>query len=145
RYAEAEEGYREALALFESILGKSHPHVADTLMNLGNCLRDQGKFDLAREQHQRAREIMQRAFGADHPAVLACLNNLALDAWLEEKPNEALALFDEQRQLARRYLLRDLPFMPAGEQREFQATTETDLFATALSLGRELAKDSEVA
>jgi tetratricopeptide (TPR) repeat protein len=137
RFAEAEAGYREALPLFENILGKVHPHVADTLTNLGNCLKAEGKLAQARDLHQRAREIMQRAFGPEHPAVFAAMQNLAADA---DSGNDALALFDEQRKAARRYMLREAPFLSVGDQREFLGTTDVDQFARALSLSLETPK-----
>lgn len=134
RYTEAAAAYREALPMFEGMLGKRHPHVADVLTQLGNCLRADGKLDAARECHQTAREIMQKAFGNDHPAVFASTQNLAMNAWLEGDTKSAIALFDEQRKSARRYLLRELPFAPLAEQREFLNTSDVDQLSRAVSI-----------
>jgi tetratricopeptide (TPR) repeat protein/CHAT domain-containing protein len=143
RYAEAEAAYREVRPLFEKMLGNRHPQVADTLTQLGNCLRAEGKLDAARECHQQAREIMQKAFGQDHPAVFASTQNLAMDAWLDGNAKVALGLFDEQRKSARRYMLRELPFAPLADQRDFLGTSDVDQLARALSIVSAKPKDRD--
>jgi tetratricopeptide (TPR) repeat protein len=145
RYAEAEEAYRQALPLFERYMGKGHPHVAETMTHIADCLRAQDKLDPARELHQRAKDITQKAYSPEHPTVAVNLNNLAIDACLDGKPTEALPLYDEQRKAARRYIIRDLPFLPEAEQRAFLEQTDAEMLARALTLGRELAKDQEAA
>ena len=44
KYSEAEGLYKRALAIREQALGASHPDVAQTLANLANVYRDQGKY-----------------------------------------------------------------------------------------------------
>ena len=145
RYAEAEAGYLQVLAIFEKALGTTHPNVANTLTLLGTTLRNQGKLSAAREMHQRARDMSQKIFGIDHPTVSVNVNHLATDAWMDGKHKDAATLFDEHRRSARRYLMRDLPYLPEAEQREFILQSEVETFARALTLGRDKATEPDMA
>ena len=44
KYREAEELYKRELAIREKALGASHPDVGQSLNNLANVYRDQGKY-----------------------------------------------------------------------------------------------------
>ncbi len=145
QHVEAEAGYQQVLTIFEKHLGALHPNVANTQMLLGTTLRNQGKLAAAREMHQRARAMSQKIFGLDHPTVNANISHLATDAWMDGKTKDAAGLFDEHRRSARRFLMRDLPYLPEAEQREFIVQSEVETFAKALTLGRDRATESGMA
>ena len=68
---------KRALAIREKALGANHPDVGQTLNNLANVYRDQGKYREAEELHKRALAIREKALGTNHPDVGQTLNNLA--------------------------------------------------------------------
>ena len=57
RYGEAEELYRQALALRERVLGPDHPNVAETLKAYAALLRKTGRGDQAARFETRAQAI----------------------------------------------------------------------------------------
>ena len=54
-----------------------HPDVAQTLNNLANVYRKQGKYADAEGLYKRVIAIREKALGANHPDVATTLNNLA--------------------------------------------------------------------
>ena len=75
--AEAEGLFERALAIREKALGASHPDVGQTLNNLANVYRDQGKYAEAEGLFKRALMIREQALGPNHPDVTATRHNLA--------------------------------------------------------------------
>jgi tetratricopeptide (TPR) repeat protein len=65
------------LTIREKALGASHPDVGQTLNNLGNEYRDQGKYGEAEELYKRALTIREQALGPSHPYVAATRHDLA--------------------------------------------------------------------
>lgn len=49
KYGEAEEMFRQALAVMERVLGKEHPSTLTNTNNLTGVLSDQGKYEEAAE------------------------------------------------------------------------------------------------
>lgn len=102
RYVEAENQHRRALALLQSLLGREHPNVADSLNNLAAALANQGKDAQAEEFHRQALGMRQRLLGEQHPLVAESLNNLAAVLGNQGKypaaeplHRQALALFEK--------------------------------------------------
>ena len=58
---------------------------------LGLSLLGLGKFGLAIEVLQRARDTMNAKLGPDHPDTLKTLNNLGLAYWYDGKTARAIA------------------------------------------------------
>jgi CHAT domain-containing protein/tetratricopeptide (TPR) repeat protein len=78
RFADAEPLFRQALALWETALGRAHPDVALGLNDLASLLQLQGRYAEAEPLFRQALEIDEQAFGSDHSEVAIALNNLAL-------------------------------------------------------------------
>jgi tetratricopeptide (TPR) repeat protein len=58
-------------------LGPDHPDVANSLNNLADLYRQQGRYADAEEFNKRALAIWEKALGPDHLDVANSLNNLA--------------------------------------------------------------------
>jgi tetratricopeptide (TPR) repeat protein len=57
KYAEAKGIHRQALALWEKVLGQEHPSTLTSMNNLAAVLERQGNYEEAEEMHQRALEL----------------------------------------------------------------------------------------
>ena len=77
RYEEALPLHQRALALWEQVLGPTHPDVAWSLNNLAIIYRVQGRFAEALPLYQRALALREQGLGLAHPDVAMSLNNLA--------------------------------------------------------------------
>jgi len=76
-------------------LGPDHPAVAETLDNLAQILRSQGRVAEAEPLARRALSIAVKALGAKHPDFLPMLENLTAICRDLNKEDEARQL--EQR------------------------------------------------
>jgi tetratricopeptide (TPR) repeat protein len=65
-----------ALKIFEATFGPDDPHVAISLNNLGNTLRDLGNSAEAQKLFKRALQLHEAVHGHSHPKVAIDLNNL---------------------------------------------------------------------
>jgi len=55
-------------------LSQSHPEVATTCNNIGNILRQEGRFEEALEEYSKAEAIFAKVYGESHPwYVFPCL------------------------------------------------------------------------
>ena len=76
-HKEAEQLYREALAMRRKLLGNEHPDVAFSLSGLGILLRNvPGRRAEAESCLREALSIRRKNLGNDHPEVAATLRNL---------------------------------------------------------------------
>jgi tetratricopeptide (TPR) repeat protein len=75
-YSQAAPLLRDALAIYEKVLGPEHPHTATALNYLANLLRDQGDFAGAKPLYERALAICEKVLGAERLETAASLNNL---------------------------------------------------------------------
>jgi tetratricopeptide (TPR) repeat protein len=73
---EAETLFRNAVTEAESFDAKD-PRLASTLNNLGNCLRNQGKYPDAEQCYKRALEVRQKAIGPLHMDLVPIYENYA--------------------------------------------------------------------
>ena len=76
-YAEAEPLLQRALHIREKVLGAEHPDVAQSLNNLAELYRIQGRYKQAEPLYQRALHIREKALEPEHPDVAKNLHNLA--------------------------------------------------------------------
>ena len=77
-YAGARASHEQALGIFRKALPAGHPHIAESLNNLGNvqyALRD---YAGARASHEQALGIRRKALPPDHPDIAESLNNLGI-------------------------------------------------------------------
>ncbi|KAK3938097.1 kinesin light chain [Diplogelasinospora grovesii] len=95
KYEEAETMYRQALKLRTKVLGAEHPDTLTSINNLASVLDSQGKYEEAETIHQQALklrtkgkyeeaktmyrqalELRTKVLGAEHPGMLASMDNL---------------------------------------------------------------------
>jgi tetratricopeptide (TPR) repeat protein len=68
--AAAEEGFREAVRVYEQVLGRfGHPNLIDTYANLGSLLVKTRNFESAKDYLCKALGLNQQLRGADHTLV----------------------------------------------------------------------------
>jgi tetratricopeptide (TPR) repeat protein len=124
KHKQAEEIHRQALGLYEAILGKMHPSTLTSMNNLAEALRSQGKYDQAEELHRQTLKLGEMILGPEHPSTLASMSNLA-----EVLSNQGK---DEQAEEMHRKVLR-LREMILGEEHPSTLTSMSNL-ADALSI-----------
>lgn len=102
KYAEAEQLYRRALAIFERSHGAENYEIAVNLNNLAANCNAQGRQDEAERLYQRALALKEKLLDAEHPDVAMTLNNLAVfykagQRYAEAEPlyQRALAIFEK--------------------------------------------------
>ena len=76
-YQEAEQLFRQAIAIDENTIGKEHHGYATHLNNLAGVLEGQGNYPEAEKLYRQAIEIDQKTIGKEHPHYAIDLNNLA--------------------------------------------------------------------
>jgi tetratricopeptide (TPR) repeat protein len=77
RYVEAEQNYREAIAISETALGKEHPETAKACLNLAAFYQIRSRDRGAELLYRRAIAILEPVYGKDHLFVLVARNELA--------------------------------------------------------------------
>ena len=77
-YTKAAPLYRRAYDASAQLHGEDDPHVLHLGLDAVRALIRQGQYQMAAFIGQHAYQDYVRVFGPDHPATLACLNNLAL-------------------------------------------------------------------
>lgn len=78
RFAKAEQLLRQALQIRDAVVGKAHPHYANTLTNLAAVLNRQGKYAEAESLYSQSFGIRSRVLGAEHPYVASVLSDLTV-------------------------------------------------------------------
>ncbi len=76
RYAEAGPFLRQALALREATLGRTHSELSMDLNSLGRCLQESGDLAGAMENFERALAIDESAYGHSDPRVATDVINV---------------------------------------------------------------------
>lgn len=94
RLGEAEQLYREALAMNEVLLDEYHPTIAVNKNNLAVLLHDAGDFDAAEPMYRDVITARKKMLGDEHPEVALAMNNLA---FLLYDRNERVAAIAMQR------------------------------------------------
>ncbi|EAU67165.1 tetratricopeptide repeat family [Stigmatella aurantiaca DW4/3-1] len=77
KYPEALAQAEHALSIRETVLGKTHPDVANCLNLVGRLYRLKGELTHAEPLYQRALAIREASLGKNHPDVATSLNSLA--------------------------------------------------------------------
>ncbi|WP_309386904.1 tetratricopeptide repeat protein [Cerasicoccus frondis] len=109
RFAEAEDHYRQALAIDEATLPVNHPTLAIRNSNLAALLTKMGKHEVAVERLQQAVTIGKAAWGERHPNQATILNNLAYMQEQRGKLPEAERLYREALGISKATLPPDSP------------------------------------
>jgi tetratricopeptide (TPR) repeat protein len=76
-YAQAQPWYEQCLAVCQERLGKEHPSVGASLINLAELHKNQGKYDKAEPLYVKALEMNKRFLGEEHPDTALSFNSLA--------------------------------------------------------------------
>ena len=92
RYVEAEQNYRDAIAISETALGKEHPETAKAYLNLATFYQIRRRDRGAEQLYQRAIAILEPVYGKDHFLVLVARNELAEVLRSEGRYTESEAL-----------------------------------------------------
>jgi tetratricopeptide (TPR) repeat protein len=92
RYAEAEELYLAALAVFEQ--NGDALELAATMNNLGTLCASLGQQHRAETFLKQALEIRERLFGSAHPNVAITLNNLGIVHSMRNDHEQSLGLYE---------------------------------------------------
>jgi CHAT domain-containing protein/Tfp pilus assembly protein PilF len=93
RYADAEQAYRRALAIYEKANGPENPQVAEALARLANLHVSQGRYIDAEPLAQRSLAIREKVLGRDHVDVGRSLSELADVYRSEARYGEAEPLY----------------------------------------------------
>jgi tetratricopeptide (TPR) repeat protein len=76
-FARPEDAVAAMLAAQRVLIGPDHPDVAQSLNDLANLYRAQGRYVEAEWPHTRTLAIREKALGPDHPEVPESLDHLA--------------------------------------------------------------------
>jgi tetratricopeptide (TPR) repeat protein len=88
KYAEADQAYRQALAIQEEVLGVKHRDTALSYSNLAYNLNSQGRPGDAERLFRKALAVREEVLGPRHPDTAASYNDLATSLLYQGKPAE---------------------------------------------------------
>ncbi|MEQ9322789.1 MAG: tetratricopeptide repeat protein [Polyangiaceae bacterium] len=94
KFEEAEKNLRAALAALEKAV-PDHPELGGIHYDLGSLYSEQRKLDLAYTHLTKARELLTRHHGVDHPDVQASLHMIAVVLDYQGKTEQAEKRFRE--------------------------------------------------
>lgn len=96
-YSLALEHHLSALPPLEDALGTQHPTLGALHNSIGNCHAALHNYPAALQHYQTAQAVFQRGLPASRPELVTVLHNTGA-AWLSnQKPAEALAVFEQTR------------------------------------------------
>jgi tetratricopeptide (TPR) repeat protein len=113
RLAEAEDLFREAIAIKRRTLGSDHPEVANSLSGLASALLGQGKLAEAETSVREALAITKNSSETDAPVLADAFANLAQILVLERQFVEAENLARQCRVIREKRLLDQWPTFDA--------------------------------
>lgn len=96
RFGEAESSFKMALQEAET-MGDKSPQLPQSLNNLANCYRQQGRFEDAEPLYKRALEIKTRQVGQFSNDLIPILENYAKMLRASGKEREADKMDDKAR------------------------------------------------
>jgi tetratricopeptide (TPR) repeat protein len=91
-----------ALALYRQELGPEHPYTLGAMNNLGNQLREQGKYERALALFEEVVKVHQRTLGLEDRRTLGSMNNLANVFYSMKRYEDARKLYEETLSWQRR-------------------------------------------
>src|SRR5205085_531330 len=77
-YDQAEDAYRHALVIRETLYGKTHADLISTVDGLAYAIFGQKKYDAAEPIYQRLIALWEESVGKDHPMVAVALDKVAV-------------------------------------------------------------------
>ena len=109
RFDEAEDLYRESLAIRREVVQGDDEEAISTITSLAELLRVQGRLDEAEMLHRDALAAARRIHGSTHPLIGSCLNNLGLVLQDKEDLEAAEMVLREALEHDRRLFIADHP------------------------------------
>ncbi len=128
RYPEAEQSYREALAILETVLGPDHLEVAMLIQQLAVTAGDLGRYEKAVAGYRRSAAIFEKTLGTEHPDLAIVLNNLAYTLVYLGKHDSAVDYYQQALDISKKVSEPDHP----------------DLMYVLAGLGRALAHSERI-
>lgn len=140
---------QDALARYESVLGPSHPAVAEALEAVGDVLMKDKDLAGAQESYERALAIYEASLGPSHPEVADLLSKLGDALVKQQEPQMALELHERELAIqsavfgpwhpsvARAWTRIGMALHLQGRLEEALALHELALDMTTASLGRD--------
>lgn len=98
KHKEAKDSFAQALAMRRELLGDKHPHVGETLRNLGNVELALGEFDNALAHYDEAQAIFTAEYGAKDSRSTRIYSDKALVYDRMKKPVEAAQMRELKKQ-----------------------------------------------
>jgi tetratricopeptide (TPR) repeat protein len=148
RYEEAEPLYKQALTLYQKLLGDRHPDVAIIINNLAVLYKSQGRYEEAEPLYKQALALKQELLGDRHLSVATSINNLAVLYDSQGRYEEAEPLYKQALSLIQELLgarhpdvatsINNLAFLYSSQGRYEEAEP---LLKQALALRQELLGD----
>ncbi|QRN95036.1 serine/threonine protein kinase [Archangium violaceum] len=99
----------EALGRMETLLGKSHPHVADCHAMLAWANRELGRLEPSLTHARTAVDIQKAHFGEEHPAVADALDAVGMSLIALGRHDEARTTFESALAMKEKALGPDSP------------------------------------
>ncbi|KAK3376988.1 hypothetical protein B0T24DRAFT_665831 [Lasiosphaeria ovina] len=92
-YSEAEQLYRQTLALQTKVLGSEHPDTLCTILGIANAVSNQGNYSEAEQLYRQTLVLQTKVLGSEHPDTLRTMNNLAAAVGDQGNYSEAEQLY----------------------------------------------------
>jgi tetratricopeptide (TPR) repeat protein len=114
KYDEAENYLEQILIVNQHLYGESHPHVANSLIDLAVVSYSQNLFDKTEKLFLEAIAIRKQALGDDHPDVASAMLDLAAIYNAQALYQKAESLFLQALEIKRKVLGVDHPEVAAS-------------------------------
>jgi tetratricopeptide (TPR) repeat protein len=112
-YDQAENMYRESIAMYRRLFGDKHDKVADGLSNLAGVMQDKGDLADSELTYRQALAMERDLLGEFHPDVGNTLNNLAFVQYDRGDTRGALITMREALDVYRKLFPKDHPDVAA--------------------------------
>ncbi len=114
---QAESLFQQALSIRTQALGPEHPCIAESLNDLANLSRVQGRFTLAEHYCQQALAMYRKIWGTayrEHLEMAQVFSNMAKLARDQGKYTEAESLFQQAQTIRKQLLAPEHPDIAQG-------------------------------
>ena len=118
--------YKRSLAIREKALGPEHPDVAQSLNNLAELYRAQGKYAEAEPLYKRSLAIREKTLGPEHPDIAKSLSNLAALYYTQGKYAEGEPLLERSLGILEKALGPEHPNVAVVRENLIRCQTEKD-------------------
>ncbi|KAK8924419.1 Nephrocystin-3 [Metarhizium anisopliae] len=109
KYRPAELRYRQAIQLYEEVLGKDHLGTLSSMNNLALVFSDLGKYKEAEKMYREILELQTKRLNKEHPDILRSMNNLAITLSDLGKYKEAEKMHRQTLELREKVLGKEHP------------------------------------